>query len=86
MSIQFTDKMKSQAQTRMWVKWKYLINGYPDMIYHSFETKRSLASQDINHGLNGLIKLIKSEKLAGKFLVAIIYDCRTDQEIMRFYG
>ena len=84
MSITFTPKMISQAQTRMWVKWKYLIDGYPEMVYWSFETKKSVRSRDLTYGMNKLINLARSSHLAGKYEVAIIYNTQTDLPLMKF--
>ncbi|WP_421874013.1 hypothetical protein [Marinoscillum sp.] len=84
MSIQFTEKMKRQAQTRMWVKWKRLVNGYGEMIYYSFETSKSLRNQDITYGMEKLVGLAKSDRLSSMYEIAIIYNNKTGQEMMRF--
>ncbi|WP_258099561.1 hypothetical protein [Marinoscillum pacificum] len=84
MSITFTPKMKLKSQTRMWVKWKYLINGYPDMIYWSFETEKSVRSRDLTYGMKKLISLARSSHLVGKYEVAIIYNTQTDLPLMKF--
>ena len=83
MSIQFSEKMKAQAQTKLWVKWKYTINGYSDMIYYSFETSKSLRDKDQSYGLKKLIKLAEHE-LVGKYEIAIIYDNISGQELRRY--
>jgi len=76
--------MKDNAQTRMWVKWRKMINGYSEMTYYSFENKKSLANNDIEFGFSGLVKLAKSSNMIGKYEIAIIYDMRTNMELVRF--
>ena len=84
MSVRFSEKMKAQAQTRLWVKWKYAINGHSDMVYHSFENAKSLRSGDRSYGLKKLIKMIESNHLRGKYDIAIIYDTKTGEELIRY--
>jgi len=84
MGMKFTDKMKTNAQSRMWVKWKQSINGYQDMIYYSFENKRSIEKNDIEFGLSKLVKLAKSSNMIGKYEIAVIYDNKTGTELMKF--
>lgn len=83
MSIRFSEKMKVQAQTKLWVKWKYTINGYTDMVYYSFETSKSLRDKDLSYGLRKLFKLAEQE-LVGKYEIAIIYDNVSGQELRRY--
>lgn len=84
MAIKFTPKMIAQSQTRLYVKWKYPAKrqGYNEMIYWSFENERSITQQDIRYGYNKLLKQV--EKLKGEFVVAQIYDCRTDRLLAEF--
>ena len=84
MSVGFTEKMKAQAQTRLWVKWRFAIKGYTDMVYYSFETSKSLRDQDYSYGMNKLIKMLESDHLAGKYEIAIIYDNKTGAELLRY--
>jgi len=82
--MRFSAKMKAQAQTRLWVKWKSAINGHTDMIYYSFETAKSLREGDRSYGLRKLIKMVESNHLNGKYDIAIIYDTRTGEELRRY--
>ncbi len=81
--MNFSESMKTRAQTKMWVKWKEPVNGYTDMIYYSFETKSSLSKNDIYYGMNKLERLLEI-RLKGLYAVAIIYDTKTGKEIKRF--
>lgn len=84
MSVRFNEKMKAQAQTRLWVKWRFAINGYTDMVYYSFETAKSLREQDSSYGMDKLSRMVQSTHLEGKYEIAIIYDNKTGAELMRF--
>ena len=80
----FTEKMKAQAQTRMWVKWKNPINDYESMIYYSYETAKSLREKDKPYGMIKLEKLAKSPSMILKIDIAIIYDNINNKELRRF--
>ena len=79
----FTQKMIDQAQTKLWVKWKYPNNGYEKMVFYSFENRMSIQSGDLTFGASGLLKMLEKE-LKGKYEVAILYDKRTGAPIKKF--
>lgn len=75
--------MIDKAQSKLWLKWKYPVNGFEKMTYYSFETRLSIKTGDITFGASRLLKMLDNE-LKGKYEVAILYDRKSGAKIKKF--